>query len=188
MRDRFIIVGMYLFNRWLTFFPFHAPRLWLLRRMLGRIGKEPSVLMGLEVRDPANINLGDHVVINRSVLHTSTPGMELPLEGVPCVVVSRTHYRGKGFTIDITSKDEYFRLLAEWKDSPIPREQMRTLALRYAWLLFEQYHLPLDFLLEADFGRYWALNVGQDEQLGKNPVMKFLCDCVEQQSDFLAAD
>jgi len=123
-----------------------------------------------------------------ALVHTSTPGMELPLEGVPCVVVSRTHYRGKGFTIDITSKDEYFRLLAEWKDSPIPREQMQTLALRYAWLLFERYHLPLDFLLEADFGRYWALNVDRDEELPQIPVLGRMCVSVENRADFLFED
>jgi len=68
MHARFIILWMYLFNRWLTFMPFHAPRLWLLGLMFGKMGKAPSVLMGLEVREPANIELGDHVVINRGVL------------------------------------------------------------------------------------------------------------------------
>jgi maltose O-acetyltransferase len=68
MRARFAIVWLYLFNRWLTFFPFHAPRLWLLRRMLGKMGAAPSVLMGLELRNPRNIELGDQVVLNRGVL------------------------------------------------------------------------------------------------------------------------
>jgi len=68
MGARFSILWLYLFNRWLTFFPFQSPRLWLLRRMLGRMGMAPSVLMGLEVRNPTNIELGDHVVLNRGVL------------------------------------------------------------------------------------------------------------------------
>lgn len=68
MRDRLAIVWLYLFNRWLTNIPFHAPRLWLLRHMLGKMGRSPSVLMGLEVRKPGNIELGDQVVLNRAVL------------------------------------------------------------------------------------------------------------------------
>jgi len=68
MRARFEIVWLYLFNRWLTFIPFHAPRRWLLGRMLGKMGRDPSVLMGLEVREPRNIELGDNVVLNRGVL------------------------------------------------------------------------------------------------------------------------
>ncbi|MBA4135860.1 MAG: acyltransferase [Opitutus sp.] len=65
---RAAILGLYLFNRWFSFFPFHAPRLWIIRRMLGSIGKFPSILIGLEVRSPRNIHLGDYVVLNRGVL------------------------------------------------------------------------------------------------------------------------
>ncbi len=68
MRARLNLVWLYLFNRWLTFIPFHAPRLWLLGLMVGKLGRNASVLMGLEVREPHNIELGDHVVLNRGVL------------------------------------------------------------------------------------------------------------------------
>jgi len=68
MRDRFAIFWLYLFNRWLTFIPFHAPRLWFWRLMLGKMGAAASILMGVEVRAPHNIELGDHVVLNRGVL------------------------------------------------------------------------------------------------------------------------
>ena len=68
MCDGLGLFWVYLFNRWLTFIPFHAPRLWLMRRMLGKIGAAPSVLMGLELRNPSNIKLGDNVVLNRGVL------------------------------------------------------------------------------------------------------------------------
>lgn len=68
MRARFAIFGMYLFNHWLMHIPFHTVRLWLLGQMLDKMGQAPSVLLGLEVREPANITIGDHVVINRSVL------------------------------------------------------------------------------------------------------------------------
>ncbi len=68
MRARFNILWLYLFNRWFSYIPFHAPRLWLLSLMLGKMGGTPSILMGLEVREPGNIELGDHVVLNRQVL------------------------------------------------------------------------------------------------------------------------
>ena len=42
------------------------------------------------------------------IVHTTTSGMEMPLVNVPVVVVSNTHYRGKGFTIDVENKEDYF--------------------------------------------------------------------------------
>jgi hypothetical protein len=50
-------------------------------------------------------------VAQLGLVHTTTAGIELALDGTPCVVVSRTHYRGKGFTIDVDSRDEYFGIL-----------------------------------------------------------------------------
>jgi hypothetical protein len=101
------------------------------------------------------------------------------------LVVSNTHYRGKGFTVDINSKEEYFRTIGEWHGSPIPVERMRTLALRYAALLFERYHLPLDFLLASSNARHWALDVVHDEELANNHTLALLCHCVETRQDFL---
>ncbi len=120
-----------------------------------------------------------------ALVHTSTPGLEMPLAGVPSIIVSQTHYRGKGFTVDVASREEYFQLLGNWRGSPLAQERMQTLALRYAWLLFECYHLDWDFLLEADYGRVWALNAGTDGDLAHNPTLELLCNCVEQQRDFL---
>jgi len=127
-------------------------------------------------------------VATAALVHTSTPGMELPIAGVPAIVVSRTHYRGKGFTVDIESKKEYFRTIAEWRGSPIPVERMKTLAMRYAWLLFERFHLPWDFLLETSNGRHWAMDVGHDEELAQNRTLARLCHCVETREDFLLDD
>ncbi len=69
------IFGLYLFNGWLTHVPFHAIRLWCWRRMLGRLGQAPGFLMGVEVRTPRNVIIGDHVVINRKVLLDGRGGL-----------------------------------------------------------------------------------------------------------------
>ncbi len=124
-------------------------------------------------------------VATAALVHTSTPGLEMPLAGVPAVVVSKTHYRGKGFTVDVTSKEEYFRTLAEWRGPPMARERMQMLALRYAWLLFERYHLPWDFLLESGYGRNWAVDAESDPELGQNSMLGQLCDRVESRGEFL---
>jgi hypothetical protein len=126
-------------------------------------------------------------VATAGLVHTSTPGMELPLEGIPCIVVSGTHYRGKGFTVDIASKDEYFWLLQSWDPSRVEVEKIKTLALRYANLLFERYHLPWDFLIEPRFGVNTAYNFKTDEELLNHPTIQMVCQATERQGDFLLA-
>ena len=58
----------YLFRRWAMFIPFHAVRLFFIRRKLNGLGKGASFLMGLEVRDGRNVTVGDHVIVNARVL------------------------------------------------------------------------------------------------------------------------
>lgn len=124
-------------------------------------------------------------VADLGLVHTSTPGMELPIEGKPCVVVSNVHYRGKGFTLDIGSKAEYFALLERWPDVPFDREVSRELALRYAYLLFERYHLDWGFMLESSYGRYVALDARSDNDLLAHSTVAMICDALENRTDFL---
>ena len=75
------------------------------------------------------------------IVHTSTVGLELALEGTPCVVVSNTHYRGKGFTYDVNTEEEYFTTLRQLAELQGPTDS-QELARRYAYILFERYQLP----------------------------------------------
>jgi acetyltransferase-like isoleucine patch superfamily enzyme len=59
---------MYFLNRFISRIPFHVLRNVVYENILGRCGIAPSILMGLELRKPSRIYLGDHVVINRNVL------------------------------------------------------------------------------------------------------------------------
>ncbi|MBA4135859.1 MAG: hypothetical protein C0518_00925 [Opitutus sp.] len=127
-------------------------------------------------------------ITTAGLVHTSTPGMELPLEGVPCIVVSGVHYRGKGFTLDIGSREEYFRMLDRWEDVVVDRERCKRSALRYAHLLFERYHLDWSFLIERGYGRYVAINARSDAELAAHPTVKLVCDSLERQNDFLRAN
>jgi hypothetical protein len=124
-------------------------------------------------------------IAEAGLVHTSTPGMELPLEGVPCIVVAQTHYRGKGFTIDISSKNEYFALLKEFDRAKVKLPDMKEYALRYAHLLFERYHLPLDFAFDASYGNYTAFKFYSDEELLDHPTIQVVVTAIEQQRDFL---
>jgi hypothetical protein len=70
------------------------------------------------------------------LVYTSTTGLELALRGKPVLVAGQTHYRGKGFTIDVTSPEQFVHVLDDvLKDPGIHRPDVQ-LARRYANAFF----------------------------------------------------
>jgi hypothetical protein len=87
-------------------------------------------------------------ITDLGLVHTTTAGMELPLVNKACMVVSKTHYRDKGFTIDINSKDEYFKMLDSFDPLSIDYDKNKIQALKYAYLLFIRYQIPFNMFFE----------------------------------------
>ena len=119
-------------------------------------------------------------ITSLGLVHTSTPGMELPLSGVPCLVASGVHYRGKGFTVDIESREQYFQYLENFPQINFDAEKAKILSLRYAYLLFERYHLDWSFMIEGDYGRYVAVNARSDDELNSDATIQLLCEKIEK--------
>ena len=59
---------LYLQNRWLSYFPLHWIRLAVLRFFLKSCGKGNQFLMGLELRNPRQISVGNNSIINGRVM------------------------------------------------------------------------------------------------------------------------
>jgi acetyltransferase-like isoleucine patch superfamily enzyme len=59
---------MYVINRIVSRIPFYFIRSFFYNFLIGKIGKHNSFLMGLELRKPKNIEIGNHNVFNRNVL------------------------------------------------------------------------------------------------------------------------
>ncbi len=78
--------------------------------------------------------------------YTTTVGMEMAMRCVPVIVSGNTHYRGRGFTFDPASWDEYYALLdhilADIPGHRLSSEQVET-AWNYAYRFF--FEFPLDF-------------------------------------------
>ena len=60
----------------------------------------------------AKVNTYDLVeTADAGLVYTTTVGLEMAMSGVPVIVVGRAHYRGRGFTLDPNSWEEYFQML-----------------------------------------------------------------------------
>ncbi len=92
----------------------------------------------------ADVNSYDLIEIAAlGIVYTSTIGMEMALSGLPVVVCGKTHYRGRGFTLDPDSWDAYWHLLEDAlrRPQPLAPEQVDR-AWKYAYHYFFDYPQP----------------------------------------------
>jgi hypothetical protein len=70
------------------------------------------------------------------LVYSSTAGLEMALSGKPVIVAAQTHYRGKGFTVDVASPSEFVAAIDQLTlDSHLMGPDL-NLARRYAHLFF----------------------------------------------------
>jgi hypothetical protein len=72
------------------------------------------------------------------------------MSGVPVIAVGNTHYRGKGFTLDPRSWEEFFGTLDKFMEQPgtyrLTKEQVES-AWWYAYRFFFDYPQPFPWHL-----------------------------------------
>jgi hypothetical protein len=109
----------------------------------------PSHIHLVGALDP--VNTYDLVEIaDLGLVYTTTVGMEMAMSGAPVIVSGQTHYRGKGFTLDPQSWDEYFCALDEALADPERRRLSRPQVERawnYAYRFFFEYPCPFPWHL-----------------------------------------
>jgi hypothetical protein len=118
----------------------------VVRRVLPQI---PANIRLVEALDP--VNTYDLLEIaNLGLAYTTTVGMEMAMAGVPVIVAGKTHYRGKGFTFDPKSWEEYNaaldRCLADLQACRLSEQQVER-AWRYAYSFFFEYPCPFPWHL-----------------------------------------
>ena len=98
-----------------------------------------------------NVNTYDLIEIaDLGLAYTTTVGVETAMNGIPVISCGETHYRGRGFTMDPSSWNEYFTTLVEVLDNlPAYRlnEEQVTKAWNYAYRFFFEYPRPFPWRL-----------------------------------------
>ena len=97
------------------------------------------------------INTYDLIEIaNLGLAYTTTVGLETAMNGTPVISCGKTHYRGRGFTIDPNSWDEYFSTLEKvLADLPAHclSDSQTAFAWNYAYRFFFEYPRPFPWRL-----------------------------------------
>lgn len=98
-----------------------------------------------------NVNTYDLIEIaNLGLAYTTTVGVETAMNGIAVISCGSTHYRGRGFTIDPNSWEEYFATLENvLADLPGHRltEEQTAKAWNYAYRFFFEYPRPFPWRL-----------------------------------------
>ena len=98
-----------------------------------------------------NVNTYDLIEIaDLGLAYTTTVGVETAMNGIPVISCGDTHYRGRGFTIDPDSWNEYFstleNVLADLSTHRLNEEQIAK-AWNYAYRFFFEYPRPFPWRL-----------------------------------------
>jgi len=80
-----------------------------------------------------------------ALIYGTKMGLEIAIRGVPVIVAGETLNRGKGYTYDVESKEQYFSLLDRILDLPRNSPVMIDRARKYAYHLF--FRRMIDFPL-----------------------------------------
>lgn len=108
------------------------------------------------------------------LVYTSTTGLELALTGTPVLVAGETHYRGKGFTIDVDSRADWTAALDAILADPASAHSDVEAARRYAHFFFFRAPIaapgvtePLPGLARVTLRSLDELDPGRDERVDR---------------------
>jgi hypothetical protein len=111
------------------------------------------------------------------LIYTSTTGLEMALAGRPVIVAGETHYRGKGFTEDVSDAAEFADAVERGLADPRLLTLDSEAARRYAHFFFFRAPIPAPGVIEPHPGLA-RLTIERLDELapGMNPAVDRICD------------
>ncbi len=123
---------------------------------------------------------------NCVIIFNTKAGVEMASMGVPVIVAGEAWVRGKGFAIDVSSPEDYFRLL---NSLPLKRgmtEDQQALADKYAYHFFFRRMIPLPFIHVLESGHF-KVELESKDQLGPGgfPGLDTICQGILEGTPFI---
>jgi hypothetical protein len=149
----------------------------------------PNLSANIKIVPPES-TLSSYTLMRMSrvgLVYTSTSGMEMSLMGKPVIVAGKPHYRGKGFTDDPVSSQDYIEILKSRLsvENTLNNNQLE-IARRYAYLFFFRTMIPFNLVSEPKQGEV-VLNFNSLSHLllGHNRELDVICNGILSGEDFL---
>ena len=166
--------------------PSRQPILAELRKRLPRLA--PNVIVV-----PPESGLSTYALMslcNAAIIYGTKMGVELTSVGLPVIVAGEAWIRNKGITLDASSPEEYFRLLARLPFPDRLSAAQLTRARRYAYHFFFNRMIPLPFIEPKAGYPIYRLKLGRLEQLlpGASQGLDTICEGILSRSPFVLRD
>jgi hypothetical protein len=150
-----------------------------------RLGKIPGNVRFVPTEDA----LSSYTLLDISdvvLTYTTTVGLEAATRGKQVAVAGDTHYRGRGFTTDVSGPDELAHVLRS--ALPPPRPESVELAIRYAHMFFFRAMIPFP-MIEASDGQVTRLPLTAAELApGADPYLDWICERILDGEHFSLPD
>jgi Capsule polysaccharide biosynthesis protein len=160
-------------SRWGTAQPVEA-------ELASRVGELPQNVHLVRPDEPLS-SYGLLAISDLVLSYTTTVGLEAAVRGVPVAVAGRSHYRGRGFTIDLQSPADLERVIAE--PQQMSAEQVE-LARRYAFAFFFRLMIPFRHVTTVGDGLTGITTSAEDLLPGRDPHLDFICDRILEGGEF----
>ena len=123
---------------------------------------------------------------NAVAIYNTKTGIEVASEGIPTIVAGEAWIRGKGFAIDVNSKEEYFKILSELPFKSKMSKDKQIQALKYAYHFFMRRMIPIPFIeFDSKTGLYSSsLESAEKLKPGNFKGLDLVCDGIINGSPF----
>jgi len=87
-------------------------------------------------------------LLTAGIVYNGTIGLEMMYKRIPVLIAGKAPYSGKGFTIDFTNEEEYFRAFDKVEGILKYQEKNREVLIKFLFYYFVLNEIPLSFYNE----------------------------------------
>jgi len=145
--------------------------------------ERPGGLRHVTIVGPDNNTAASDLIADADLVlvYNSTAGLEAAAQEKPVVVCGAPHFRGRGFTVDVETREGYRDALVAWMSGSTPSMPVdaATLAGRYAHLFYLRYHVTMNWTTSPIDAPFALTICSLDELLpGRNPALDHVCESI----------
>ncbi len=124
---------------------------------------------------------------NAALIYNTKTGIELAADGMPVIVAGEAWIRNKGFAIDVSTPEEYFRVLDRLPFAGRMSLEATIRARKYAYHFFFRRMIPIEFMKPVAGNPPFRIHIESIADLlpGRHRGLDLVCDGILNGTDFI---